>query len=278
MISPPTSDLEVHQFTDSMSTCTLLVLPDSEVAATILIDCGSALGVDSIKSQTREFINNTLSSVRPDGAALNYVVLTHPDQSHYNLLLPSLQGIPVGYVFYGGHLDQYAPNIRNWIESYGITARGFPAAHSDISNPLIRHGLAKVFVLAANATGNVSSSDTSTNSLVLLTTYGSLHVIHWGDATAATGKFIRANHPTLCETTGPADLTLLTGHPGDARQFWPWQPTQQGKDTTELLGLEENFPDPSEPLMRQRHAYASALFEYPEHPVNWEITPNPQAI
>lgn len=274
MTSSPTSDLEVHQFTDSMSICTLLVLPGSEVATTILIDCGSALGVDSVKSRARAFIHDVLRRVRPDGAALNHVVLTQPDRSHYNLLLPALRGIPVGNVWYGGHLDQYAPDIRDWIKGHGIAARGFPAAHSDIANPLIRHGLGKVFVLAANATGNVRSPDTGTNSLVLLTTYGSLHVIHWGDATAATGRFIRANHPTLCETTGPADLTLLTGHPGDARHAWPWQSAQAATDTV-LLGLDENLPDPGEPPMRQRHAGASALLEHPTHSVNWRLTPAP---
>ncbi|AZQ69839.1 MULTISPECIES: hypothetical protein [Streptomyces] len=274
MTSPPTSDLEVHQFTDSMSTCTLLVLPDSKVATTILIDCGSALGVNSVRSRARAFVHDALRRVRPDGAALNYVVLTQPDPAHHNLLLPSLQGIPVGNVVYGGHLDQYAPDIRDWIKGHGIAARGFPAAHSDIANPLIRHGLGKVFVLAANATGNVRSPDTATNSLVLLTTYGSLHVIHWGDATAATGRFIRANHPTLCEKTGPADLTLLTGHPGDARQAWPWQLTQASTDTV-LLDLDENVPDSGEPPRRRRHACASTLLEHPTHAVDWRLATTP---
>ncbi|RLU81817.1 hypothetical protein CTZ27_31955 [Streptomyces griseocarneus] len=274
MTGSPTSDLEVHQFTDAMSTCTLLVLPGSEVATTILIDCGSAQGPDSVRRQARAFVHEVLRRVRPDGAALNHVVLTQPDRSHGNLLLPTLQGIQVGNVWYGGHLDQYAPDIRDWIKGHGIAARGFPAAHSDIANPLIRHGLGKVFVLAANATGNVRSPDTATNSLVLLTTYGSLHVIHWGDATAATGRFIRANHPTLGEKTGPADLTLLIGHPGDARQSWPWQPDQASTDTV-FLGLDENVPDSAEPPARRRHASASALLEHPTNAVDWRLTTTP---
>ena len=84
--------------------CTLIVYPDRSLT---LVDRGSTKSGDQAYQQIAIVLNNYLPK---NANKIDTVVLTHPDEDHYNQLRKLFGGsnIPtVDYVYYGGDVKLY---------------------------------------------------------------------------------------------------------------------------------------------------------------------------
>lgn len=177
--------------------CTLVVFPNGEL---MLVDCGCIWNKDVVAPEIIEGIQRYLGN----RGAIERVVITHPDEDHYNLLttvMSELGNPKVGEVRYGGSLDLYK-NVKeknaayDWLGTH--QASGFDPSHFGAREPTIlgKQGSnteAKLYVLAANSTGRPELSDRESkneNSVVMLVEYGGYKVFLMGDAFASTEQFI----------------------------------------------------------------------------------------
>ncbi len=172
---------------------TLIVYPDNTLT---LVDCGSIKNGNTVGSQIAEVINR-YAGLNSD--TVDNLVLTHPDQDHYNLLQTVFlsQGAPaVGQVYYGGGLSLYSKTVRDWIGT--IADRGAPPKTFGGAAPdakLSRAGV-EVYVLAANASGdpdNKTALIKNENSIVLMVLYAGVRIFLMGDADTDTEGFIVAS-------------------------------------------------------------------------------------
>jgi hypothetical protein len=208
--------------------CTLLVSPKGRI---MLIDCGSIKNRNVVVPGIVAVLQRFLPAQQN---VIDTLVLTHPDEDHYNLLSHVLTatGATVRNVLFGGEAELYR-NVKDndWVYTFLTkVSKAAPLPNSvyggatptNFDGPLIH-------MLAANATGRREAADSlrrNTNSIVLLVTYGDYKIFLMGDATADTEAFILAS----VINRGPAQLianertsTLKMGHHGSdtsSSQAW----------------------------------------------------------
>lgn len=188
--------------------CTLILFPDG--VTTWMIDCGSIKNGSIVSSQIIAVMKRVLP---PRLGHINRLILTHPDQDHYNLLSTVVPHLTLGEIVYGGAMDQYKNELdKNY--TYDLLVQHGNKAISPNAmvnwNPTTIGG-ADVKFLAANATGNVN--DTNNNSIVVMITYQTYKFLLMGDAEEPTEKFILSNWDAK-DLTSDFGVALKMGHHG----------------------------------------------------------------
>jgi beta-lactamase superfamily II metal-dependent hydrolase len=218
------ADFEVIFMDAGQGDCTLIVYPDNSVT---LVDCGStksgAAAFEEIKKVANDRLKNSGGQVT--------LVLTHPDEDHYNLihkldkndrLYDKLTG-----TYYGGDIELYR-NEKDKNSTYDLLfhlkehrAAMPPDNTTSITpDPLLSRAGVNVTILAANCTGNLKSDvKKNANSIVLLVEYKKAKIFLMGDATSETEKFIhdnfqKAGHLSRLKKQLGETVVLKMGHHG----------------------------------------------------------------
>lgn len=206
--------------------CTLVVFPNGEL---MLVDCGCIWNKDVVTPEIVTGIKRYLGR-----GGIHRVVITHPDEDHYNRLttvMSELGNPRIGEVWFGGGLELYRNENEHdaaydWLTANN--AKGFGPSHFGARAPTIlgRQGSnteAKLYVLAANSTGNpdlAAPKSKNENSVVMLVEYNGYKVFLMGDAFASTEGFImnRATQPPdvseVLRRSPDSATSLKMGHHG----------------------------------------------------------------
>jgi beta-lactamase superfamily II metal-dependent hydrolase len=200
---------------------TLLVFPDNSL---ILVDCGSkknsGVVVDEIAKVLEAYLGRT-------GNYLKALILTHPDEDHYNLvdeLIIRNTKLQIGCVYFGGSHLQYGSRVGDWllyhfdpdysprqIEEVVDMPESFSSLWADPYLSYDGRGAAPdvdVRILAANV-----GRDKNARSIVLLVTYLDVNLFLMGDATKQTENHILNNVP-LTDLLRRRRTVLKAGHHG----------------------------------------------------------------
>lgn len=187
------ADFEVIFMDAGQGDSTLIVYPDNTIT---LVDCGSTKSGAQAFEGIKEVAHDRLSKSNKNA----YLVLTHPDEDHYNLIKKldknDMLFDRLIHVYYGGALDQYQ-NLKDDDYTYDLLEglqenliAGPPDNTTSITpDDRLSHVGVNVTILAANCTGNVNG-DKNANSIVLLVEYNGAKIFLMGDATAQTENFI----------------------------------------------------------------------------------------
>ncbi len=208
--SAEVAELTVIYMDAGQGDCTLILFPDGKT--NWMVDCGSIKNGQIVRSEIVKVLDRVLPS---RGNTVQRLILTHPDQDHYNLLSTVVPMIPngVGEIVYGGEMTQYKNQLDknytyNLLVNFGNKAIS-PSAKVNWNPTTI--GGAIVSFLAANASGNVN--DTNNNSVVLLVEYMNYKFFLMGDAEIPTENFILGNW-TASSLQSTFGVALKMGHHG----------------------------------------------------------------
>ena len=228
ILGGPPNALTVAFLDSGQGDCTLIVSPKGQL---ILVDCGSIKNRSVVLPGILAVLKRYLPAAKN---TIHTVVITHPDQDHYNLLADALAetGAGVTNIWFGGDRSLYQNKLdKNRVYDWLVQRNAQPLANSVYggnSTPLDFDGVS-IYVLAANASGDRTAEDgwrVNTNSIVLMLYYGGYKIFLMGDATSDTEAFILQ----AVATQGPAALvtnqhasTLKMGHHGSttsSSQAW----------------------------------------------------------
>ena len=192
--------------------------------AKMIIDMGSRKSKDAALAVMPQFFTSQDGPAFKTGNnynSLDYLVITHADEDHYNLIVDFLKGfkVLVRNLYFGGYKDDYTLKKENHIdlliESQKELRKSLPNSkpmnvksniHGNLSLPCQIASFnvngepeCELWMLACN-TGTVSSvnpTDSSghaknTRSIVLQIKYGTVNVMLTGDATTATEEALIA--------------------------------------------------------------------------------------
>jgi len=192
--------------------CTLILFPDG--ATNWLIDCGSNKnGKIAVKGILTRLTAELKKRSQPN---IKRLILTHPDEDHYNLLSSVFNTIKPDEIVYGGHIDQYQNKkdknfTYDMLKAYGAKAIS-PDKFADWEAGTKIGGCSVTF-LAANATGKWD--DTNNNSIVVLLEYNGYKYFLMGDAETSTETFIyKTWNATGRLAKGSVGTVLKMGHHG----------------------------------------------------------------
>lgn len=193
------ADLEIVFMDAGQGDCTLIVYPDGSL---MMVDCGSTKSGAEAFGPIKEVINRKFNDKKDF-----FLVLTHPDQDHYNLLRrleveKYIDGGGPTFIMYGGDIDLYRNNTHGennftyeFLKFYKEHGVAFPPDNTTNTkpDPLFSRANVKVTVLAANCTGNPAATagdPKNINSIVLLVEYEGAKIFLMGDAFIETEQFI----------------------------------------------------------------------------------------
>jgi hypothetical protein len=228
---------------------TLLVFPNGR---SMLIDCGTISSADTPGiSDGGAVIEEIKGEIKagPDGKFhIDFLVLTHGDRDHYNLLGNLGQaGIVFDSLLYGGKIESDYKNggasttaflaalrASNPDSHGGLPIKALQTAFlagkffsSRIGDPAIFDmGVAgdpcEVVFLSANATG-MCSSDKNANSVTVLVYHQGHKLYFMGDGTKATEQLLVANdsHKFLAPVAAGKTCVLKAGHHGSDTSSTP---------------------------------------------------------
>ena len=161
----------------------------------MLVDCGAIKSSGVVLAGIVATLNRYLPAA---GGVIDRVVITHPDQDHYNMLVDVLTATraAVNEVWIGGEVDQYrnnAPGERNrtydWLVARGV--RPLDNVLFEGARRAMDFDGVELFRLAANATNHRENDAwANDNSIVLMLRYAGYRIFLMGDATAYTEQFI----------------------------------------------------------------------------------------
>jgi len=174
---------------------TLVVYPDNSL---LLVDCGSIKNGKIISAQIEQVLKHYIPI---NGGKINNLVLSHPDQDHYNLVKKffTFSGAPpVDQIYYGGALELYknaneSDATYNWLKKHGNAGPPPKVFGGVTADPILTRAGVSVYILAANASGNPkksSSHDKNTNSITLMLVYKKIKIFLMADASEETENFI----------------------------------------------------------------------------------------
>ncbi len=178
------ADLKISFIDVGQGDSTLINCPDGKH---ILIDAGSLSGVGA--DYIREQILGTLD---PDNVQIDSLIITHPDQDHYNRLRDVIGDIPVSDIYWVGSSQDYNISFWKWFDeeltSNKIRLQGDDFNTPDNPSAEIDCGDAEIYILAANVEATISTKNAK--SIVVMVRYGDFEAILTGDATHATENVI----------------------------------------------------------------------------------------
>ncbi len=193
---PLADELEICFFDVGQGDCTLVKCPDGR---RILVDCGSL----SKPRPDGAIVGQTIRAHLGTPARIDVLVITHPDQDHYNLIEDALKDIDLGKIVLPGDVEeaQDAEEVEAAIEEYGPLLDWLQTRSSKIrlvdgddesrtASKIFGEGDTKFYILSANLAG-----DSNTGSIVLKVTYKKFDMILTGDATEVTERHVLAKFP-----------------------------------------------------------------------------------
>lgn len=229
-------DFEVIFMDAGQGDCTLIVYPDGSLT---LVDCGSTKSGSAALVEIKKVIDQKFLVDKGEWFSL---VLTHPDEDHYNLLykLEIEQYLNAGgpiFAYYGGDIELYRNKKDGKNDDFpqgNYTYRllthlrenhaAFPPPNttSTVANTLLSRAGVDVTIIAANSTGEPSSTNgpkKNRNSIVLLVEYQGAKIFLMGDAFKETEKFIydnfnQANQLNRLRKQPGESVVLKMGHHG----------------------------------------------------------------
>lgn len=165
---------------------TLIVRPDGGL---ILIDCGSKKNRSTVKKS----INEVLKDVDAKKNGLIALIITHPDEDHYNMISELIvkPGIAIGQVYYGGSSSHYG-TLKNWLEDAKTVAKTVKLGDKHFDTNLTALGCAgmEIRVVAANSVNKDRESVKNENSVVVSVICAGTQFLLMGDGTKETEDFI----------------------------------------------------------------------------------------
>src|SRR2546423_5660087 len=199
---------------------------------TMLVDMGSTRNKRLTGADARTFFKNHTKFGTP-GQTLDYLILTHPDIDHYNLVneFATTLEVKISNLLHSGEPSEYKGKIgtlRDWHKkTHGVdinvlkSAGKYPFGLGPGENSTKEFGGVEVLVLAMDvpASSNEAAYVKNTLSIVLQLKYMGHSVILSGDATKDTEEFIL----NVFQTVGALKLDLLrssvlkVGHHGSER-------------------------------------------------------------
>lgn len=219
-------DFEVIFMDAGQGDCTLIVYPDSSLT---MVDCGSTKSGSAALEEIKKVIDRKFQQGKK-GKDFT-LVLTHPDEDHYNLLYKLdvekyMQDGPI-LCYYGGDIGLYknkkdGKTTKFPKGNYTYELLKFLQEHDSAGPPenntsVVRNGVLSragvdVTILAANSTGEPDSENgpkKNRNSIVLLVEYQGAKIFLMGDAFKETEKFI------MDAFTHAGQLNRLRKQPGE---------------------------------------------------------------
>jgi beta-lactamase superfamily II metal-dependent hydrolase len=168
--------------------------------ATMIVDLGSTKNLDLVWDSIKKWFagNSKFSSA---GQTLDYLVLTHPDRDHYNLIPRFCTTFTpkIRYLLYSGNPSQYAAGaLMPALAPYGppqvINVPSVPCDLTGTGAGSLKEFGAEVRVLAINvaATGTAGYVK-NTLSIVLQIAYKGIRLLLTGDATRHTEQVALAS-------------------------------------------------------------------------------------
>lgn len=167
--------------------------------------------------------------------AEEHLILTHPDEDHYNQL-KYLSNVQFNHAYYGGDLSLYQ-NKKDNNYTYSLLAHmtanniaGWPPnSTSTKPDPALSRAGVNVTILAANATGrpeDKSGAGKNANSIVLLVEYGGSKIFLMGDAfmnieIGILNAFLTANALGRLQKGAADQVVLKMGHHGSDTSTCP---------------------------------------------------------
>lgn len=234
----PAPELSIHFLDVAQGDATLVTCPNG---ATILIDAGSKPLRAAVRARTRAYV---LSQIAPLGGDIDYLILSHPDEDHYNLLQPVLAGVPIGRTYYVGDRHHYAiGQVFDWLSTAGSVNVHLGPGDFDpeaTPNPAINCGDAHVWILAAAI--QAPNDDKNTKSVTVMIRMGDFEAVITGDATFATETAIMSRY-----TPAFLDIDVLqVGHHGSASTSTSdlWAQTLSPRTAIMSAGLLNDYGHP----------------------------------
>ena len=127
-----------------------------------------------------------MNQIEDLGGDIDYLVVSHPDADHYNLLMEVLDDVPVGRAWYVGERQDYGDaQVFDWLGSTPRRSTRLQPDYFDAvarPNPDINCGGAKVWILAAAIEHPQSRKNAM--SIVFMVRFGDFEAVITGDATA----------------------------------------------------------------------------------------------
>jgi competence protein ComEC len=216
--APPAggSELSVHYIDVGQGDSTLVLCPNGN---TMLIDGGSLSG--HTPQRLRDYLVPRLAG---SGGDIDYLIVSHPDRDHYNLLPRALDEIEVRLAYYVGERDDYnLTGAFDWI--VGEPARSVRLSAADFDrqstpNASIDCGAADVWILAAATPATIANHRSNAQSIVVMIKMGDFETVITGDATFDTENTILRRY-----TANWLDIDVLrVGHHGSratsTQQSW----------------------------------------------------------
>jgi len=191
------ADFEVIFMDAGQGDCTLVVYPDNTL---MLVDCGSTKSGSEAFVEIKKVIDRHFNNKQDFN-----LVLTHPDEDHYNLLhkLELYHYVDAGgpvFIHYGGDINLYQNQKENnytyqLLDHFQQYKLAMPPDNNTNTEPeiLLSRAGVNVTILAANCTGKPASQngqDKNSNSIVLLVEYQGAKIFLMGDAFVRTEQFI----------------------------------------------------------------------------------------
>lgn len=247
--------LAIHFMDVGQGDGTLIVCPNG---STILIDSGSLSGRSP--DEIREYL---WGQIEPVGGDIDYLIVSHPDADHYNLLPEVLDQISIGQAWYVADRADYADEqVFDWINTTPAAATRLRADYFDPQtrpNPKINCGPAKVWILAAAVEHPASRKNAM--SIVVMVRLGDFEAVITGDATHATENTIMARYPASW-----LDIDLLrAGHHGSLATSTSkaWADTLTPTTSIFSNGYENSFGHPRAEVVERLEPHARTV---PAHP------------
>lgn len=201
---------------------TIIEFPNGKV---MLIDFGSLKNRNITTKDAITYIKDYFPQLKLLGH-LDYLVLTHGDQDHYNKIEALFKAIPitsVGELTFGGTASDYGTfgtgylkKIIAMAQTHNEPTNGFSSPED---TPYWQIGGVNVWMLSANYP-NKSYKDTNPKSIVLKFRYKSITIILMGDATASTEKSIIAAYTN--KNFLSADIIKVAHHGSETSSSLEW--------------------------------------------------------
>lgn len=183
---------------------------------TMLVDLGSTKNKKITKTDIFEYFKQHTKFKKDSGETLDYLILTHGDRDHYNMVLDFIKEcrVTVANLLYGGESSDYRDRIS------GVTNLRAPSTGPFELNSKMYFGGVEVLVLAINAPVTTNSAEAwrkNSASIVLRLEYGGESVILSGDATIDTEKYVVATMTAKNAQEKLKSTVLKVGHHGSVR-------------------------------------------------------------
>ena len=180
---------------------TLIVCPNGN---RILVDLGSKGGKTAAqKTAIGQHVRNNLR-MQAGQRVLDFLVVTHSDGDHFNLLLNALAGVTISAAIHGGDFQKFSGGFRNFFSAFETSGRLPTGHHYPESQPTNRLdcGAADIWILAANVVEPTNQSNfvNNTPSVVLRIDFNGDTAILTGDATFTTEDAILQTTPRPSST------------------------------------------------------------------------------